>query len=224
MKGAISLIVTMVMSGWVQPGSVVLSASGCSSTPYSSAARRTFDDVLGKKRIDALVKQVLDEFQRQWRFEEPPRRGLDEQAPQDTAEFPTKKKDEGPRPKTLESQQKVSGEKPPWESPGNQDDLTTKIETGEIRRLSVASNFPTSVSNLIYKVETSLNEKAAEKRLREGFALFLANYTRYAQGRTTGPVILLSEKYLNAYMKESEKCGEIPCNQPPCCKDCDPCK
>ncbi len=65
----------------------------------------------------------------------------------------------------------------------------------------------------------------AEVILREGFGRFVDHLVSFARERVEGPVIRLTEEIYEQYMnrpKDQQKCGEIPCNQPPCCKYCAP--
>jgi len=65
----------------------------------------------------------------------------------------------------------------------------------------------------------------AGKKLREGFGVFVDNIAAFAREKISGPIIRLTTALYDEYMKRAKnlrKCGEIPCNQPPCCPYCAP--
>lgn len=112
-------------------------------------------------------------------------------------------------------------------------------EAAKFRKLEYDQEFVTAVSDRILKTEVSpdvdarsvtsypsIDPKAyAEKKLREGFTQFVDNVVDFLKKKITGPVIRLTQNAYEEYMHRPlalQKCGEIPCNQPPCCPHCAP--
>jgi len=61
--------------------------------------------------------------------------------------------------------------------------------------------------------------------LQEGFGHFVDNLVEFAKKKVIGPVLTLNKQLYEQYMgrpQEEQKCGEVPCNRPPCCHYCEP--
>jgi hypothetical protein len=71
--------------------------------------------------------------------------------------------------------------------------------------------------------ETTVTQ--ATVMLKEGFGHFVDNLVEFAKKKLVGPVLTLNkqlyEQYMGRPLKE-QKCGEVPCNRPPCCHYCEP--
>jgi hypothetical protein len=105
-------------------------------------------------------------------------------------------------------------------------------------KLEYDEEFVTVVTERILQVEVppytdarSISNSApdirpyAEKKLREGFGAFVDNIAAFAKEKISGPIVRLTKALYDEYMKRPknlQKCGEIPCNQPPCCRYCAP--
>jgi hypothetical protein len=118
--------------------------------------------------------------------------------------------------------------------------LNNKVaaEASKLRKLEYEQEFVTAVLDRILKTEVSqdvdarsvtnypsIDPKTAEKKLREGFSQFVDNAVEFLKKKFTGPVIRLTREAYEEYMhrpQNLQKCGEIPCNQPPCCHNCAP--
>jgi hypothetical protein len=113
-------------------------------------------------------------------------------------------------------------------------------EASKLRKLEYNQEFVTAVTDRILMTEVSpdvdarsvtsypsIDPKtaAAEKKLREGFSQFIDNAVDFLKKKIAGPVIRLTKEAYEEYMhrpQDLQKCGEIPCNQPPCCHNCAP--
>ncbi|HUE42014.1 MAG TPA: hypothetical protein VMP12_00555 [Candidatus Sulfotelmatobacter sp.] len=65
----------------------------------------------------------------------------------------------------------------------------------------------------------------ATKMLREGFGAFVDHLVEFAKKNVRGPILRLNKDLYQRYMGRplpEQKCGEIPCNEPPCCPYCKP--
>lgn len=107
------------------------------------------------------------------------------------------------------------------------------------KKLEYDVDFVTAVTERILQAEVPLDtdprtaanyaridpKSYAEKRLREGFGRFADNIVAYFKEKIEGPTIRLTKQSYEEYMtrpQDLQKCGEIPCNQPPCCRYCAP--
>jgi hypothetical protein len=112
-------------------------------------------------------------------------------------------------------------------------------EASKFRKLEYDQEFVTAVMDRILKTEVSPDTEArsitsnpsidpmvyAEKKLREGFSQFVDNVVEFVKKKAAGPLIRLTKETYEEYMhrpQDLQKCGEIPCNQPPCCHNCAP--
>jgi len=110
-------------------------------------------------------------------------------------------------------------------------------------KLEYDQNFVTAVTERILQAEVPPETDArtltnhatvdfrsyAEKKLREGFGRFVDNIVDFVKEKIEGSVVRLTKQIFEEYMsrpQDLQKCGEIPCNQPPCCRYCvpPPCK
>jgi hypothetical protein len=112
-------------------------------------------------------------------------------------------------------------------------------EASKLRKLEYDQDFVAAVLDRILKTEVSPEGDArsvtsyspldprtyAEMKLREGFSQFVDNVVEFLKKKITGPAIRLTKDAYEEYMhrpQDLQKCGVIPCNQPPCCHNCAP--
>lgn len=105
-------------------------------------------------------------------------------------------------------------------------EMSQSAQITRARVLDITAEFQPEVMKRIARTNTSLDRKAAEVKLRFGFLLFLRNFTKYLEKDMGQYTLKMNKSNLESYLKDKQKggkCGEIPCSQPPCCEDCDPC-
>ncbi len=75
------------------------------------------------------------------------------------------------------------------------------------------------------RVSDELTPASAENKLRAGFGVFVDGLVEFARDQAKNAAIRLKKELFELYMKKArdlQRCGEIPCNQPPCCHNCAP--
>ena len=94
-------------------------------------------------------------------------------------------------------------------------------------KLEYDSALPTTISERIVRSDVPPTTTAAEatKTLRQGFGRFVDGLVEFAAKNVRDPILRLNKDLYDRYMgrpQEEQKCGEIPCNRPPCCHYCEP--
>ncbi len=75
------------------------------------------------------------------------------------------------------------------------------------------------------RVSADLSPTDAANKIRAGFGLFVDGLVEFARDQVRNAAIRLNKELFERYMdkaRQLQRCGEIPCNQPPCCKNCAP--
>jgi hypothetical protein len=75
------------------------------------------------------------------------------------------------------------------------------------------------------RVSDELTPASAVNKLRAGFGVFVDGLVEFARDQAKNAAIRLNKELFERYMKKArdlQRCGEIPCNQPPCCHNCAP--
>jgi hypothetical protein len=95
--------------------------------------------------------------------------------------------------------------------------------------LKYTDDFVSAATDGILTSEVPPEEKAPQviDRLREGFGRFVDNIVEFGKEKQqkVNRLISLSKDLYNEYMQRPlnlQKCGEVPCNRPPCCRYCAP--
>jgi hypothetical protein len=96
-------------------------------------------------------------------------------------------------------------------------------------KLEYSDDFASAATDGILdsEVPPDATPSQAVSRLREGFGRFVDNIVEFAREKKSSldRVIRFTTDLYDQYMHrppELQKCGEVPCNRPPCCRYCDP--
>lgn len=103
----------------------------------------------------------------------------------------------------------------------------TPKASGAPEKLEYDPALPSTISERILQSDLPPNTTAGEatKMLREGFGRFVDGFVEFGKKNVRDPVLRLSKDLYERYMgrpQEDQKCGEVPCNRPPCCHYCEP--
>lgn len=75
------------------------------------------------------------------------------------------------------------------------------------------------------RIPEGLSPIAAANKLRAGLGIFVDAMVEYARDQAKNAAIVLNKEIVEQYLNKArllQRCGEIPCNQPPCCRLCAP--
>jgi hypothetical protein len=75
------------------------------------------------------------------------------------------------------------------------------------------------------RIPGDLSPIAAANKLRAGLGIFVDAVVEYARDQAKNAAIVLNKEIVEQYLDKArllQRCGEVPCNEPPCCQLCAP--
>ncbi|MBZ5668033.1 MAG: hypothetical protein LAO30_26045 [Acidobacteriia bacterium] len=75
------------------------------------------------------------------------------------------------------------------------------------------------------RIPGDLSPIAAANKLRAGLGIFVDAVVEYARDQAKNAAVVLNKEIVEKYLDKArslQRCGEVPCNQPPCCRLCAP--